>query len=283
MADDTNKSIKINNFSEVFEKYDSIICDIWGVIHNGHNLFSSSVDCLHELKNQGYPIILVSNAPRPGEEIKLILEKMGLNKNCYNKIITSGDLTQKILNDGSLGQNCYHIGPDRDLKIFEGIRVNRVNFDKSDFIFITGLFNDEEEDENTYLPLLEESKKRNLKLLCANPDIWVQRGNQLIPCAGAISRKYESIGGEVINIGKPFQPIFDEAIKNIDSLGKGNFSSTIVIGDGIDTDIKGANDYKLDSLLTLGGLFSGQKIDEVYKVINNKKVFPTYLIEELTF
>ena len=283
MADDTNKSIKINNFSEVFEKYDSIICDIWGVIHNGHKLFSSSVDCLHELKNQGYPIILVSNAPRPGEEIKLILEKMGLNKNCYNKIITSGDLTQKILNDGSLGQNCYHIGPDRDLKIFEGIRVNRVNFDKSDFIFITGLFNDEEEDENTYLPLLEESKKRNLKLLCANPDIWVQRGNQLIPCAGAISKKYESIGGKVINIGKPFQPIFDEAIKNIDSLGKGNFSSTIVIGDGIDTDIKGANDYKLDSLLTLGGLFSGQKIDEVYKVINNKKVFPTYLIEELTF
>ena len=283
MADDTNKSIKINNFSEVFEKYDSIICDIWGVIHNGHKLFSSSVDCLHELKNQGYPIILVSNAPRPGEEIKLILEKMGLNKNCYNKIITSGDLTQKILNDGSLGQNCYHIGPDRDLKIFEGIRVNRVNFDKSDFIFITGLFNDEEEDENTYLPLLEESKKRNLKLLCANPDIWVQRGNQLIPCAGAISKKYESIGGKVINIGKPFQPIFDEAIKNIDSLGKGNFSSTIVIGDGIDTDIKGANDYKLDSLLTLGGLFSGQKIDEVYKVINNKKVFPTYLIEELTY
>ena len=283
MDDNKKKSIKINNFSEIFEKYDSIICDIWGVIHNGQELFSSSVDCLYDLKNKGYPIILVSNAPRPGEEIKLILEKMGLKKNCYDKIITSGDLTQKILNDGSLGQNCYHIGPDRDLKIFEGIRVNRVNFDKSDFIFITGLFNDEEEDENTYLPLLEESKKRNLKLLCANPDIWVQRGNQLIPCAGAISRKYESIGGEVINIGKPFQPIFDEAIKNIDSLGKGNFSSTIVIGDGIDTDIKGANDYKLDSLLTLGGLFSGQKIDEVYKVINNKKVFPTYLIEELTF
>ena len=283
MDDNKKKSIKINNFSEIFEKYDSIICDIWGVIHNGQELFSSSVDCLYDLKNKGYPIILVSNAPRPGEEIKLILEKMGLKKNCYDKIITSGDLTQKILNDGSLGQNCYHIGPDRDLKIFEGIKVNRVGFDKSDFIFITGLFNDEEEDENTYLPLLKEGKKRKLKLLCANPDIWVQRGSDLIPCAGAISKKYESIGGEVINIGKPFRPIFDEAIKNINSLGKGKFSSTIVIGDGIDTDIKGANDYKLDSLLTLGGLFSGQKIDEVYKVINNKKVFPTYLIEELTY
>ena len=283
MAYDIKKPIKINNFSEVYEKYDSVICDIWGVIHNGYKLFRSSVDCLYKLKNMGYPIILVSNAPRPGEEIKLMLKNMGLEKNCYDKIITSGDLTQKILNDGSLGQNCYHIGPDRDLKIFEGVGVKRVSFDKSDFIFITGLFNDEEEDENTYLPLLEEGKKRKLKLLCANPDIWVQRGNDLIPCAGAISKKYETIGGKVINIGKPFQPIFDEAIKNIDSFGKGKFSSTIVIGDGIDTDIKGANDYKLDSLLTLGGLFSGQKIDEVYKVINNKKVFPTYLIDELTY
>ena len=283
MANDIKKSIRINNFSEVYEKYDSVICDIWGVIHNGQELFSSSVDCLHDLKNKGYPIILVSNAPRPGEEIKLMLEKMGLEKNCYDKIITSGDLTQKILNDGSLGQNCYHIGPDRDLKIFDGVGVNRVSFDESDFIFITGLLNDEEEDENTYLPLLKKSKKRKLKLLCANPDIWVQRGSDLIPCAGAISKKYESIGGEVINIGKPFQPIFDEAMKNINNLGKGKFSSTIVIGDGIDTDIKGANDYKLDSLLTLGGLFSGQKIDEVHKVINKKKVFPTYLIEELTY
>ena len=170
MAHDIKKSIKINNFSEVYEKYDSVICDIWGVIHNGQELFSSSVDCLYDLKNKGYPIILVSNAPRPGEEIKLMLEKMGLEKNCYDKIITSGDLTQKILNDGSLGQNCYHIGPDRDLKIFDGVGVNRVSFDESDFIFITGLFNDEEEDENTYLPLLEKSKKRKLMKVRAVDD-----------------------------------------------------------------------------------------------------------------
>lgn len=281
MGYEIKKSIKINNFSEIFEKYDSIICDIWGVIHNGQELFESSIDCLYELKNNSYPVILVSNAPRPGGEIKLMLEKMGLKKDCYDKIITSGDLTQKILNDGTLGSNCYHIGPDRDLKIFEGINVNRVDFDGSDFIFITGLFNDEEEDEDTYLPLLEKSKKRGMKLLCANPDIWVQRGNDLIPCAGAISQKYESIGGEVINIGKPFKPIFDEAIKNINLIGSNKCLSTLVIGDGIDTDIKGANNYKLDSLLTLGGLFSGQKEEEIFKTINNKKVFPTYIIDEL--
>ena len=151
------------------------------------------------------------------------------------------------------------------------------------FTYTVEAENDEEEDENTYLPLLKESKARELKLLCANPDIWVQRGNDLNPCAGAISKKYESIGGEVINIGKPFKPIFDEAIKNIEILGKGKCTSTIVIGDGIDTDIKGANDYKLDSLLTLGGLFSGQKIDEVLKVIDNKKIFPSFLIEKLIY
>ena len=277
------KNLDKEGLRSIAADYQLFYIDLWGVIHNGQELFNTSVDCLYKLKNTGYPIILVSNAPRPGEEITLMLEKMGLEKNCYDKIITSGDLTQKILNDGSLGQNCYHIGPDRDLKIFDGVGVNRVSFDKCDFIFITGLFNDEEEDENTYLPLLKESKDRELKLLCANPDIWVQRGNDLIPCAGAISKKYESIGGEVINIGKPFKPIFDEAVKNIEILGKGKCTSTIVIGDGIDTDIKGANDYKLDSLLTLGGLFSGQKIDEVLKVIDNKKIFPSFLIEKLIY
>ena len=281
MTINIKKPIKINNFSEIDEKYDSIICDIWGVIHNGHELFSSSVECLLRYKKLGYPIILVTNAPRPSSEIKVILEKMGLNEKCYDKIITSGDLTQKILNKGDLGSNCYHIGPDRDLKVFEGVNVKRVDFENADFIFVTGLYDDENENEESYLPLLELAKKRNLKLLCANPDIWVQRGNELVPCAGAISKKYKSIGGDTINIGKPFSPIFDEALKQIEFISENNKNSTIVIGDGIDTDIKGANNYKLDSLLTLGGLFSGQKNEDIMKSINKKNVFPTYYINEL--
>ena len=281
MTINIKKPIKINNFSEIDEKYDSIICDIWGVIHNGHELFSSSVECLLRYKKLGYPIILVTNAPRPSSEIKVILEKMGLNEKCYDKIITSGDLTQKILNKGDLGSSCYHIGPDRDLKVFEGVNVKRVDFENADFIFVTGLYDDENENEESYLPLLELAKKRNLKLLCANPDIWVQRGNELVPCAGAISKKYKSIGGHTINIGKPFSPIFDEASKQIEFISENNKNSTIVIGDGIDTDIKGANNYKLDSLLTLGGLFSGQKNEDIMKSINKKNVFPTYYINEL--
>ena len=129
--------------------------------------------------------------------------------------------------------------------------------------------------------MLQEAKKRNLKLLCANPDIWVQRGKDLIPCAGAISQKYQSIGGNSINIGKPFAPIFDEAVKQIKLISGRDANSTIVIGDGIDTDIKGANNYNLDSLLTLGGLFSGQKTEDIMESINKKSVFPTYYINEL--
>ena len=125
------------------------------------------------------------------------------------------------------------------------------------------------------------AKKRNLKLLCANPDIWVQRGKDLIPCSGAISQKYKSIGGETINIGKPFAPIFDEAMKQIMVISGRDLNSTIVIGDGIDTDIKGANNYNLDSLLTLGGLFSGQSKENIMESINKKNVFPTYYINEL--
>ncbi|MAV63310.1 MAG: hypothetical protein CBE29_01500 [Rickettsiales bacterium TMED269] len=281
MANTIKNPIKINNFSEIDEKYDSIICDIWGVIHNGQELFNSSVECLLRYKEIGYPIILVTNAPRPSNEIKGILQKMGLNKKCYDKIITSGDLTQKILNKGDLGSSCYHIGPDRDLKVFDGVNVERVDFDCADFIFVTGLNDDETENDESYLPLLELAKKRNLKLLCANPDIWVQRGKDLIPCAGAISQKYKSIGGETINIGKPFAPIFDEAIKKIKFISGKDINSTIVIGDGIDTDIKGANNYNLDSLLTLGGLFSGQRKEEIMESINKKNVFPTYYINEL--
>ena len=281
MTIEIKKPIKINNFSEIDEKYDSIICDIWGVIHNGQELFKSSIECLLKYKNIGYPVILVSNAPRPSGEIKVILKKMGLSEKCYDKIITSGDLTQKILNDGNLGSNCYHIGPDRDLNVFDGVNVERVDFDSADFIFVTGLYDDENENDESYLPLLQEAKKRNLKLLCANPDIWVQRGKDLIPCAGAISQKYQSIGGNSINIGKPFAPIFDEAVKQIKLISGRDANSTIVIGDGIDTDIKGANNYNLDSLLTLGGLFSGQKTEDIMESINKKSVFPTYYINEL--
>ena len=167
------------------------------------------------------------------------------------------------------------------MNIFDDTKVNRVDFNKADFIFVTGLFDDESEDENDYIDLLSLAKERGMTLVCANPDLLVQRGDKLIPCAGLISKKYEEIGGEVVNIGKPFSPIFDEAISLINKTKKIEKSRILVIGDGLETDIKGANLIGLDSLLVLGGLFSNNSKDKIIESIENKQIYPSYFVNEL--
>ena len=206
---------EVNNFSEISNQYNALICDIWGVIHNGQELFPGINECLLNFKKLNNVVILLSNAPRPSSYVSSVLDKFGFKDECYDGIITSGDLTKKSLDEKIFGENCYHIGPERDLNIFEGTNVNRVDFNNSDFIFVTGLFNDEIEDENDYLDLLNSAREREMTLVCANPDLLVQRGDKLIPCAGLISKTYEEMGGKVVNIGKPFSPIFKEAIEMV--------------------------------------------------------------------
>lgn len=272
---------KINNFQDIEDNYDALICDVWGVIHNGRELFEGVNDCLVNFRSKQKPVVLLSNAPRPSKYIERMLNQLGLDRKSYNEIVTSGDLTMSVLNESHYGSKCYHIGPDRDLNIFDGVNVSRVSFEESDFLFVTGLFDDETEDENSYSSILYEAKKRNLKLVCANPDIVVQRGEKLIPCAGAISKKYKEIGGKVVNIGKPFSPIFDKAVNLIKGINENQNPRTIVIGDGLETDIKGANILKMDSLLVLGGLFASESERNIIEVLKKKNIFPSYYTEEL--
>ncbi|SUZ88724.1 uncharacterized protein METZ01_LOCUS41578 [marine metagenome] len=272
---------KINNFQDIEDNYDALICDVWGVIHNGRELFESVNDCLVNFRSKQKPVVLLSNAPRPSKYIERMLNQLGLDRKSFNEIVTSGDLTMSALNESHYGSKCYHIGPDRDLNIFDGVNVSRVSFDEADFLFVTGLFDDETEDENSYSSILDEAKKRNLKLVCANPDIAVQRGEKLIPCAGAISKKYEEIGGKAINIGKPFSPIFDKAVNLIKGINENQNPRIIVIGDGLETDIKGANILKMDSLLVLGGLFASESERNIIEVLKKKNIFPSYYTEEL--
>ena len=133
---------EVKRFSDISYQYDALICDIWGVIHNGQELFPGINECLLNYKEQNNHVILLSNAPRPSSYVKTVLDKFGFKSDCYDDIITSGDLTRKSLNEKIFGNNCYHIGPDRDLNIFEGTSVKRVDFNDSDFIFVTGLFDD---------------------------------------------------------------------------------------------------------------------------------------------
>ena len=272
---------KINNFQDIEDNYDALICDVWGVIHNGRELFESVNDCLVNFRSKQKPVVLLSNAPRPSKYIERMLNQLGLDRKSFNEIVTSGDLTMSALNESHYGSKCYHIGPDRDLNIFDGVNVSRVSFDEADFLFVTGLFDDETEDENSYSSILDEAKKRNLKLVCANPDIAVQRGEKLVPCAGAISKKYEEIGGKAINIGKPFSPIFDKAVNLIKGINENQNPRIIVIGDGLETDIKGANILKMDSLLVLGGLFASESERNIIEVLKKKNIFPSYYTEEL--
>ena len=272
---------KIKNFQDIEDSYDALICDVWGVIHNGRELFEGVNDCLVKFRSKQKPVVLLSNAPRPSKYIERMLNQLGLDRKSFNEIVTSGDMTMSVLNESHYGSKCYHIGPDRDLNIFDGVNVSRVSFDEADFLFVTGLFDDETEDENSYSSILDEAKKRNLKLICANPDIVVQRGEKLIPCAGAIAKKYEEIGGKAINIGKPFSPIFDKAVNLIKGINENQNPRIIVIGDGLETDIKGANILKMDSLLVLGGLFASESERNIIEVLKKKNIFPSYYTEEL--
>ena len=276
--------MKVNEIQRSIEYalgYKVILCDLWGVIHNGRELFEGVNDCLVKFRSKQKPVVLLSNAPRPSKYIERMLNQLGLERKSFNEIVTSGDMTMSVLNESHYGSKCYHIGPDRDLNIFDGVNVSRVSFDEADFLFVTGLFDDEIEDENSYSSILDEAKKRNLKLICANPDIVVQRGEKLIPCAGAIAKKYEEIGGKAINIGKPFSPIFDKAVNLIKGINENQNPRIIVIGDGLETDIKGANILKMDSLLVLGGLFASESERNIIEVLKKKNIFPSYYTEEL--
>lgn len=274
---------EVNNFSEISNQYNALICDIWGVIHNGQELFPGINECLLNFKMLNNVVILLSNAPRPSSYVSSVLDKLGFKDECYDGIITSGDLTKKSLNEKIFGENCYHIGPERDLNIFEGTNVNRVDFNNSDFIFVTGLFNDEIEDENDYLDLLNSAREREMTLVCANPDLLVQRGDKLIPCAGLISKTYEEMGGKVVNIGKPFSPIFKEAIEMVKKNSRFDEHKILVVGDGLETDIKGANSIGLDSILVLGGLFSNNSKDKILESIENKGIYPNFFINEFSW
>lgn len=274
---------EVTNFSDISSNYNALICDIWGVIHNGQELFAGINECLINYKDNNGVVILLSNAPRPSSYVKSVLNDLGLSENCYDEIITSGDLTRKALNDKVFGDNCYHIGPKRDLNIFDGTEVTRVDFKDADFLFITGLFNDEREDESDYIDLLNSAKDREMTLVCANPDLLVQRGRKLIPCAGLISKTYEEIGGSVVNIGKPFTPVFNEAIEMIKKYNSNKEQKILVVGDGLETDIKGANMIGLDSILVLGGLFSNNSKAKVLESIENKNIYPNYIIDEFNW
>lgn len=232
-----------------------IISDVWGVIHNGMVAWNCAYTALSNARKAGIPVVLVTNAPRPSPIIIGQLDKLGVPRHSYDYIISSGDLTLQLI-EKRQGETCYHIGPERDLTLFEGLNVPLTALEKAEYVVCTGLFNDETEKPEDYLPSLKIMLAKNLTLICANPDKVVERGSKLIYCAGAIADLYIELGGKVIFAGKPYAPIY-EAAKTVGEKLRGEAiqpSQILCIGDALRTDVKGANDFGADCLFTIEGI-----------------------------
>ncbi len=246
---------EIDGLRVIADEYDALICDVWGVLHNGSKPFAATIEALRSFRKACGPVVLLTNAPRLASDVALQFDRLDVPHDCYDALITSGEgardeLIGHIPNDGPL--NLFNLGPDRDRAVRDGLNIVLAEPQEADIVLCTGLFDDENEAPEDYQVLLEQFLARGLCFLCANPDLVVRRGDTIVYCAGAIARAYEEMGGEVKYFGKPHPPVLELARARAQTLGAGK--KPLVIGDGLETDIKGANTMGWDALFVLGGV-----------------------------
>lgn len=254
--------IIIEGFRSLAAERDLLLCDVWGVIHNGIRIGPGVVEALGNFRAGGGTVVLVSNAPRPAPSIYAQLDLLGLPRNCYDDIMTSGDVTRAfILAERSPA--LHHIGPDRDLPLFESLPIERVPLEDATFVVCSGLVDDETETAEDYRPTLTAMHARNLHMLCANPDLVVERGDMLIPCAGAIALLYETMGGRVTYGGKPHRPVYEKALERAAQVrGRAvDLGRVLAIGDAIRTDVAGAQTIGVDCLFMADGIHGHDLLD----------------------
>jgi len=246
----------IPGLSALADRYDALLCDVWGVLHDGQKAYPGVERALANFRAKGGTVLLLSNAPRPSNVLPQMFASMGLGDSAYDGILTSGDATREYLMPLPLGRKCYYIGPSRDHVLLKGLALDMVEPDEAEFVLIVGPFNDEVEGPEDYRVSFAGIAARGLPLVCANPDIMVERGEKRIYCAGALAQLYEELGGKAIYFGKPHGPIYDVAKTRLAQLaGKSIAQERILaVGDGLLTDIKGATDQHIDALFVTGGL-----------------------------
>jgi HAD superfamily hydrolase (TIGR01459 family) len=236
---------------------DVLLSDIWGVVHNGLVAFPEACEALHNFRNQGGTVILITNAPRPADSVQRQLRKLGVADATYDAIVSSGDLTRHFVADHP-GRKVFWLGPERDNSIHRGLDPVLAPLEAADYIVCTGLLDDETETPEDYRGMMMQARERKLTLVCANPDIVVERGDRLIYCAGAIAELYRELGGEVIFYGKPHRPIYERAMQ-LAAERKGNgqtpaLSRVLAIGDSVRTDLAGAHGFGIDCLFVTRGI-----------------------------
>jgi HAD superfamily hydrolase (TIGR01459 family) len=252
---------QIAGLSEISGRYDLILCDIWGVLHNGVASFAEASDALVSFRRRGGAVVLISNAPRPSPPIARQVLKLGVSPDAFDAVVTSGDVTIGLM-EQQAGNQVLHIGPERDLTLLDavaeatGARPRLVSLEDAQYALCTGLRNDEAETLDDYEPELQAMSVRDMTMICANPDIVIHRGDTLIYCAGALARRYEELGGSVVYAGKPYAPIYDRALTLAEHIQGAPIEKhrVLAIGDGMRTDIAGAARAGLDVLFVTGGI-----------------------------
>jgi HAD superfamily hydrolase (TIGR01459 family) len=236
-------------------RYDLILCDVWGVLHNGIKAYEAASDALTRFRQGGGQVVLVSNAPRPGAAIETQLDGFKVPRTAYDAIVTSGDLTRLAIEE-RLDKVVHHIGPPRDMPLYNGLDVRFGSLAEADYVVCSGFDDDERETAEDYRDRLGVMRERGLLMVCANPDLVVERGHLILPCAGAIALAYEEMGGSVFYAGKPHAPVYDRALRVAAELGGRPVGKdrVLAIGDAIRTDIAGAVGYGIDSLLVARGI-----------------------------
>lgn len=249
----------INSLSDIASDYDAVFCDIWGCFHNGVTPFPAAVSALQAFRHGGGKVILLTNAPRPSASVQKQLDAMGAARDSYDAIVSSGGACQAAVSGGEFGARFLYVGPDRDLHMLTDVGLDPAPDSEADAILITGLRDDRTETPEDYAAEITRWVDRGLTMLCANPDIVVDRADLRLWCAGAVARDFESAGGRVIWFGKPHLPVYDRCHVVLAEMGAEIPKTRVLaIGDGPLTDLPGGIAAGLDTLFVTGGLSADQ-------------------------
>jgi len=232
-----------------------VLCDVWGVVHNGVIAFTDACDALTRFRRQGGTVVLITNAPRPSAVVMAILDGLDVPRAAYDAIVSSGDVTRAIM-AARAGKRVFHVGPERDVPMFAGLDTPLAGVESADYVVCSGLFDDTTESPQDYAALIATLRARGLPMVCANPDVVVERGDKLVYCAGAIADFYAAAGGSVLYAGKPYRPIYEQALE-VARRARGRQiepARLLAIGDSVRTDLQGAAAFGVDCLFVTGGI-----------------------------
>lgn len=285
----SSNSSAITGLNQLVDRYDCILCDVWGVLHNGKSIWPHAADALSRAREAGKAVIMITNAPRPQGPVLRQLAGMNCPKGVFDELVTSGDVTRELIRQ--LDGPVFHIGPDRDYALYDGLDVTFTGPEEASGIVCTGLYDDYNEHPEEYVDRFKSYVNLELPFICANPDIVVEVVDRLLWCAGALAREYDALGGETRIVGKPYAPIYDVAIAHAENkLGRQlDKSGILAIGDGLPTDIRGAADNNIDALFVTNGIHAADytdgevDVEKLHSFLSANYAAPRYWIKSLVW